>query len=106
MRDPDPRFDQLIDRACDFIDAALRKNTGVLVHCSAGISRSAATVLAYLACRGNHPDLPSAARELAARVLTNPDPLFLSQLAHRLRAPTDKHSLTQLTEILLGHSAT
>lgn len=103
MEDPDPRFDQFLDRACDFIDAALRRNTGVLVHCSAGVSRSAATVLAYLACRGGHPDLPSAARELSTCVLTNPDPLFLSQLARHLHMTPDRRALAVLTETLLGH---
>ena len=103
MRDPDPRFEHLITPACDFIDAALRQPTGVLVHCSAGVSRSAATVLAYLACRTPHGTLDAAALELSSRVLTNPDELFLTQLAHHLRAAADKRSLTNLTELLLGH---
>lgn len=103
MKDPDPRFEHLITPACDFIDAALRQPTGVLVHCSAGVSRSAAIVLSYLTCRTPDTTLAAAARELSARVLTNPDELFLTHLARHLRAPTDKPSLAHLTELLLGH---
>jgi diacylglycerol kinase (ATP) len=103
MHDPDPQFEQLITPACDFIDAALRQPAGVLVHCSAGVSRSAATLLAYLACRTPNITLDGAARELSSQVLTNPDELFLSQLARRLHMPLDKRALRNLTETLLGH---
>jgi protein-tyrosine phosphatase len=36
------------DEAVEFIDAALREERGCLVHCFAGLSRSATTVIAYL----------------------------------------------------------
>jgi predicted protein tyrosine phosphatase len=47
-------FNQL-DAACDFIDAARKEesNTRILIHCKAGVSRSATLVLYYLLTRAN-----------------------------------------------------
>ncbi len=44
-----PAFDlsRFFDRIIDFIETA-RKETNVLVHCFAGVSRSATAVIAYL----------------------------------------------------------
>ncbi|KAH9577400.1 Leucine-rich repeat [Trypanosoma melophagium] len=39
------------DEACDFIDASLQEGEGCLVHCFAGMSRSATTLIAYLMLR-------------------------------------------------------
>jgi predicted protein tyrosine phosphatase len=39
LKHPDEAFERLIPRACDFIDEG-RTAGGVLVHCSAGVSRS------------------------------------------------------------------
>ena len=36
------------EKALDFINTAVKNNTGVLVHCIAGVSRSSSCVIAYL----------------------------------------------------------
>lgn len=47
MEDPDPTFGEKIAESCRFIDEG-RAAGKVLVHCTAGVSRSAAIILAYL----------------------------------------------------------
>jgi hypothetical protein len=44
LKDPDDAFERLIPRACEFTDEG-RTAGGVLGHCPADVSRSAATVL-------------------------------------------------------------
>ena len=81
--DPDAAFEGEIDRICQFIRRG-RKAGGVLVHCAAGLSRSAATVLAYLCSRGK--TLDEALKLLRRRVgeseadFIEPDASFLAQL--------------------------
>jgi protein-tyrosine phosphatase len=103
MKDPDEAFERLIPRACDFIDEG-RTVGGVLVHCSAGVSRSAATVLAWLVCRGRM-ELNKAAEFLSSRVLTNPDPSFLRQLGRHRGLTLDNEECRRLADVLLGHGA-
>ena len=69
----------------------------MLVHCSAGASRSAAVVLAWLTCR-QHMDLSAAARLLRSRVLTNP----VNQIGRRLGVELGKDGCRRLSDILLG----
>jgi hypothetical protein len=51
MTDPDPEFQDNIDRMCRFIRRG-RKRGAVLVHCAHGLSRSPAAILAYLCFHG------------------------------------------------------
>jgi protein-tyrosine phosphatase len=44
-------IDTAFEESADFIDAALNRNEGCLVHCFAGMSRSATTIIAYLMMR-------------------------------------------------------
>ncbi len=53
LNDPDPAFLDHIPEMCAFIDEG-RKQGAVLVHCSKGLSRSPAAILAYLLHRGKN----------------------------------------------------
>jgi predicted protein tyrosine phosphatase len=99
LHDPDPYLHRRLAEACAFIDAGRRQGK-VLVHCFAAVSRSPAVVLAYL-CHQGEP-LPQAARRLAALILTNPDPIFLRQLAEHFGADGAEEELERLEMILLG----
>lgn len=83
LRDPDPGFQELIDRFCHFIHRG-RRAGGVLVHCRAGLSRSPSAVLAYFCWRGR--PLEDALERLrrrvgeSAAVFIEPDPSFLEQI--------------------------
>ncbi|KAJ7699776.1 protein-tyrosine phosphatase-like protein, partial [Mycena metata] len=41
-----------LERACVWIEEALRRGEGVLVHCQQGVSRSPSIIIVYLIC--NH----------------------------------------------------
>jgi hypothetical protein len=99
LRDPDPTFRDRIVETCAFIDNG-RKSGGVLVHCFAAVSRSPSMVLAYLCHQGE--SLESAARHLGGIAWTDPDLLFLKQVAeHRGESITDRE-LARLSYILSG----
>lgn len=80
---PSSSITKVCDAACAIIDAALQSRNGtgkVLVHCSAGISRSPMVVAAYLMKRRQMP-LKAALRQiLQARPQVSPNPGFLQQL--------------------------
>ena len=100
LRDPDPAFRGCIERTCAFIDGARAEGKGVLVHCFAGISRSPSMVLAYLCHLGD--SLEQAVKRLGAAAWTDPDVLFLKQLAeHEGTAVTDRE-LMQMSFVLTG----
>jgi Dual specificity phosphatase, catalytic domain len=90
LRDPDPTFHTRLSDACAFIDVA-RGHGKVLVHCFAAISRSPAIVLAYLCFLGDN--LEVAARRLGRLAWTDPDPIFLRQIAEHFEHEwsTDVH---------------
>src|SRR5262245_6838806 len=47
LEDPDPRFADKVPEFCAFIDEG-RRHGKVMVHCTGGVSRSPAVLLAYL----------------------------------------------------------
>jgi len=77
LEDPDPNFSNHIKMICEFIDAGRREGK-VMVHCTAGVSRSPAVVLAYLCYLGN--SFQQALKILQEQVYTNPDESFLEQI--------------------------
>jgi protein-tyrosine phosphatase len=69
-----------IDKAIEFINDSLEKNYRVLVHCAAGISRSASIVIAYLmfTCRKTFIDAYNEVK--MKRPIINPNFAFSCQL--------------------------
>ena len=66
--------------ACDYIERALAEGGKVLVHCRAGVSRSASLVLAYVMKVG-HFRLKETIRMMQAKGATiGPNPSFLNEL--------------------------
>jgi len=78
MEDPDPAFADKLPACCAFIDAG-RGQGKVMVHCTGGVSRSPAVILAYLC----HLDgsLRQAVAQLSRAVQTGIDEDFLYPLA-------------------------
>jgi protein-tyrosine phosphatase len=78
MEDPDPAFGEKISTFCEFMDAA-RGQGKVMVHCTGGVSRSPAVILAYLC----HLDgsLEKAVRRLSRAISTGIDEDFFCPLA-------------------------
>lgn len=77
--------------ACDFIHAHISADRAVLVHCEAGISRSATVCIAYL-IREHHLSLVAAYSVVkAAREIICPNPGFLKQLVEWERSPSKWH---------------
>jgi protein-tyrosine phosphatase len=100
LRDPDPAVRDHIDRTCAFIDAARKEGKAVLVHCFAAISRAPSTVLAYLCHLGD--SVEAAARKLAAVAWTDPDVLFIKQVAEHSGMKVTDRDLERLSLILTG----
>ncbi len=68
-------------RCFDFIDSARENGGVVLVHCMAGVSRSAATVAAYLLYKNQFSSVNEALRHVQSkRRDVNPNPGFVRQL--------------------------
>jgi protein-tyrosine phosphatase len=99
LDDPDREFGKRVPAAMKFIDEG-RANGAVLVHCGAGVSRSAAVVLSYL-CHLGRP-LDNACAELSRAVLTGIDELFLSQIAAMQGMTLSKPQLKSLSLVLAG----
>jgi len=64
---------------CDFIDEGRRRGS-VLVHCAAGVSRSAATVIAYIMKTNSLPLLDAFKFVLSCRPVVHPNEGFVKQL--------------------------
>jgi hypothetical protein len=99
LRDPDPNLGGHLARVCGFIDQG-RKKGRVLVHCFAAISRSPAVVLGYLCHLGF--SLEQAARWLGQAAWTDPDLIFLRQLAEHHGAVLGSVELERLAALLQG----
>jgi len=78
---PSQNIRKHFDTFIEFIDNALRsKNNNVLVHCSAGISRSPTLVLAYM-MKKNHWTLEEAFDKMRKlRPIVDPNVSFIIQL--------------------------
>lgn len=73
----------VLDTVLPDMEAALARGEKVLVHCAAGISRSASVVLAYL-MRRDHCSLDQALATLRAiRPCVSPNPAFMAELRRR-----------------------
>ena len=77
-----PFFDisQYFDEACEFIESALEQGGSVLVHCQAGVSRSAIIVAMYLARRNKWTAERSLLFVKARRKKIQPNIGFIQQL--------------------------
>lgn len=100
LKDPDIGLQANLRGISSFIDEGRREGS-VLVHCFAGVSRSPAVVLAYL-CHHTGELLPAAAKRLAAAAWTNPDLLFLWQIAEHLGTPMPPAELEAISRLLSG----
>eukprot|EP01105_Mastigella_eilhardi_P016025 TRINITY_DN3678_c0_g1_i2.p1 TRINITY_DN3678_c0_g1~~TRINITY_DN3678_c0_g1_i2.p1 ORF type:complete len:164 (+),score=40.56 TRINITY_DN3678_c0_g1_i2:77-568(+) len=65
---------QHADTICDFIKQAKQRDCGVLVHCQAGVSRSASAVLIYLMKEGHMTLQESLKLVCAAKPNISPNP--------------------------------
>ncbi|KNC54523.1 endonuclease/exonuclease/phosphatase family protein [Thecamonas trahens ATCC 50062] len=70
-----------IDAVCAAIDTARTAGRAVIIHCAAGVSRSAACVIAYLMRSCDLDFLAAHAQVKAARPAIAPNPGFVRQLA-------------------------
>src|SRR5690349_16678438 len=77
LKDPDNRFRRRLPKALAFIDRG-RETGAVLVHCSGGISRGPAVIIAYLCYSGS--TLSKAVQTLRDVVRTRPNAVFVRQL--------------------------
>jgi protein-tyrosine phosphatase len=101
MEDPDPAFSEKIPTFCRFIDAG-RGQGKVMVHCTGGVSRSPAVILAYLVhLEGS---LEQAAGQLSRAVQTGIDDAFLVQLAEAQGKALSQEEVKALQQKLLGRA--
>jgi len=70
----------LFPQCFEFIDEALKNKSSVLVHCSAGVSRSATLAIAYLMYSKTIPYSEAMAIVKKARPVINPNNGFIDQL--------------------------
>ncbi|KAI0797443.1 protein-tyrosine phosphatase-like protein [Abortiporus biennis] len=80
---PSSSITKVCDSACDIIDTAVRSKNGsgkILIHCSAGISRSPMVVAAYLMKRHKMTLKAALGQIVLARPQVSPNPGFLQQL--------------------------
>jgi hypothetical protein len=101
MEDPDPTFAAKIDRFCEFIDLGRRQGK-VMVHCTGGVSRSPAVILAYL-CHLAGALEPAVAR-LSRAVQTGIDEDFLYPLARFHGTELTAANIKDMQKRLLGRA--
>jgi hypothetical protein len=92
MKIADDRSSDIMDSMLDaiaFIELARRNNSGILVHCVAGMSRSASMVMAYIMKTHGITLLDTYWMVKKARYTASPNPSFMEQLVRyerKLRA--------------------
>jgi hypothetical protein len=99
LEDPDPAYEGKIPVFCAFIDAG-RKQGKVMVHCTGGVSRSPAVILAYL--WHLEDNLERAVERLRRAVPTGIDECFLFQLGRARGAELGSAEVKALQRRLLG----
>src|SRR4051812_40769427 len=101
MDDPDPTFADKIAAFCAFMDAG-RERGRVMVHCTGGVSRSPAVLLAYLC----HLDgsLEKAVGRLSRAVQTGIDEDFFYPLARFHSGELSRPEIKALQRRLLGRN--
>lgn len=101
MDDPDPDFANKIGVFCEFMDSG-RHQGKVMVHCTGGVSRSPAVILAYL-CHFDG-ELDKAVDRLSRAVQTGIDDDFFYQLAKFHGVELSRAEVKALQERLLGRT--
>ncbi|CAF0837725.1 unnamed protein product [Brachionus calyciflorus] len=77
---PNEDLVQYFDEAFNFIDEAKSKNSKVLVHCQAGVSRSPTIVIAYLMKMQNFKAIEAYQKIKEIRPIIAPNIVFMNQL--------------------------
>lgn len=77
---PETELASYLPQCFEFIDQARKQDGVVLLHCNAGVSRSASVAVAYLMAKEKIPFEDAFDRVKSARPSTRPNAGFLSQL--------------------------
>jgi Dual specificity phosphatase, catalytic domain len=101
MDDPDPAFADKIAAFCEFIDTG-RERGKVMVHCTGGVSRSPAVILAYLCYLEG--SLEQAVGRLSRAVPTGIDEDFFHPLSRFHSGELSRAEIKALQERLLGRA--
>lgn len=74
----------VFDKAADVLHSAMEHRVAILVHCAAGISRSATAVIAYLMKHGKLPFNQALSLVRSKRPVANPHPHLIRSLIRDL----------------------
>ena len=77
---PNVDINPVLEKTRSIIAACVRDNVPVLVHCHAGVSRSASAVIDYVASSLQISAHEAMARVKQSRKIVDPNPGFLAQL--------------------------